>query len=1617
MCGPRPGRTPFFVAALTVATVLWFSRAAVARADAGPWYLPVLRAAPAPAECTVAVDVRNTATTPAVAALVVWDEPAFCEPQAAGPREVRCSNLIAPGGRWQFNTWELPTGATSAALYSFDANAVVTVPATDIDGIVIVPEHTVPVCDALRETTVGDMDDYRRFALAWRDGGSYLGAPVTAWRGPDLSTTITRDCAAFGPAPAQSVPVPAAGAATTQVRAGLLTGATGPRSYLYLQNTGPRCTWVDVAFDNGGHCAVQALAEGESYALDVAACAGTAGGPVTATVTSSEPIAVAVETYSRAPKPEDPPWVPTPVAVAPSPLDARVAWLPVLNYWGDTDRCGTVIQVENPPGSTEPAVAVLVTWGESGFCEPQMAGPLNVECTGLIRPGGHWSLYGSQLPTGSFNGEVYSLTTRRLSEIGVAGTAADDTVGGYLCERLFYGIVGDGDDTRRFRYAYRTGATFFGVPMGKAAGPPLRTTVARSCGAGLTSVYAAVAPAGLSQRQADGRYRLDAGEFTGGPNGPDTVLYVQNTGDQCTTVEVSLSGETACGIATLPAGESRAIGLAKCVGGRFAGGVTLASEMPLAVIAETYGTPPNTSPGKLEPPRSIEPPPARAQLLRLPVLTTGDELPECMPAVTVANPPGAPGPAIAVVLAWGHSDFCDPQSEGPVNAECSGLIQPGATWVFGGANPWQYYESAEVYSFTDRPLSEVAPAIGRPDVTGAYLCETLFFDAVGDPDDTRRARLAYMTGGTFDGVPMDRAAGPPLEVTVARTCQVAGTPVEVKYGGRGPADLTQPGPDSTYVGRLTDLAGGADGRRTLVYLQNAGLTCTWVRLDLSNNKTCELGALAPGTRETIDVTGCAGDQAGDLTATVTSIQPLALVADTFDNLEGTGQVLVPPPAVTVDPPPVADRLTHLPVLRYLGAEDSCVVAIQVTNPAGSAEPAQAVLVTWGDPDAAPGAGQCEPRALGPLKSECSGLIAPGGAWTFYEPHLPAGAATGAVYSFNLRRLSEIAPEQAEDDLVGTWFCEQFFFQAVGHADVYRQARLAYQDGGLFMGVPMDEAAGPPLAVAVARNCLVDDMMLRATYGALPLSALSAAQPDGTYRGSLAIGPSAGGWTTLLHVQNAGATCTWVQVTYGGAVCGDDTLPPGESSIFDLGACAPGVSGAAEAVVTSVAPLALLAEKVPVDVHLVQPVAVEPGPPVDPAPGAATVLRLPVLNQVADAAICAAQVEVSAPAGNAGPTVAVLVSWTEPDPCVASPKLSADVTCSGLIAPGGRWMFYGNALERANSAELFSLTPRRLSEIGAKPVGTHADDLTAGYLCAALHQALADRPADAWPPRPDPLHTYEQFKAAVLSGTGDFAGVPMAAAAGPPLTAVVRRNCSTAPTATIRLSYAALTPAGLSPDDGEGRYRLTVDDLVVDVGGHSTPVYIQNAGGDRATIHATARADGRRVDCPLPLLNAGTTHTLDLRTCAGAGFAGSLELSSDQPLAARSDWLAEPLPVDRNVIKSVGYDSDPVGRVVVAWRTGDERAVDHFDVLRARGDSTTWQEVNAQPIPPKAGANRFACYRLDDWPGVVRRPAGRGNSYYQLRITGRDGTQSNVQLGATSVQSYRLFLPTTTLAAP
>jgi len=274
--------------------------------------------------------------------------------------------------------------------------------------------------------------------------------------------------------------------------------------------------------------------------------------------------------------------------------------LPVLNFIGQDELCETWIQVQNI--GCDFSKASLVVWGEWGFCPPQAAGPLKVECTGLLKPGSTWNLLGAQIPSGSSSGMLFKWTAKQLSEIGV-DLGFDDVVADYMCQELFFGIVGDADDYRRFKKAYNEGLEFRGVPMDDAAGSGLLAVdVHRTCesdltpGVEVTSTYNGIAGTHLGvYDEVFGGFGFYVPLVYADKAGFNTVMYIQNGGLECSSVEIWFQEQdaclraTICDVTTLAPGESYPLDASDCVGPDFQGSAWIRTSQPMGIAVDIVG--------------------------------------------------------------------------------------------------------------------------------------------------------------------------------------------------------------------------------------------------------------------------------------------------------------------------------------------------------------------------------------------------------------------------------------------------------------------------------------------------------------------------------------------------------------------------------------------------------------------------------------------------------------------------------------------------------------------------------------------------------------------------------------------------------------------------------------------------------------------------------------------------------------------------------------------------------------------------------------------------------------------------------------------------------------------
>ncbi|MEO8083284.1 MAG: proprotein convertase P-domain-containing protein [Ardenticatenales bacterium] len=274
--------------------------------------------------------------------------------------------------------------------------------------------------------------------------------------------------------------------------------------------------------------------------------------------------------------------------------------LPILNFLGQDDVCDSWIEVQNV--GCERTMAALITWGEPGFCPPQAAGPLKVECTGMLKPGSTWNLQGAQVPTGSKSGILFKLSARQLSEDGI-DVGFDDITGSYVCELLFFGVVGDADDYRRFKKAYDEGLDFQGVNMALARGSgALAVDVHRTCpgtdtpGVDMTSKYNGIAGDHLGVfDDVYGGYSFYVPLAYASKAGMNSIIYIQNGGLQCSSVEIWFKQlddclrATICDIATLAPGETYQLDANDCVGPDFQGSAWIRATQKMGIVVDITG--------------------------------------------------------------------------------------------------------------------------------------------------------------------------------------------------------------------------------------------------------------------------------------------------------------------------------------------------------------------------------------------------------------------------------------------------------------------------------------------------------------------------------------------------------------------------------------------------------------------------------------------------------------------------------------------------------------------------------------------------------------------------------------------------------------------------------------------------------------------------------------------------------------------------------------------------------------------------------------------------------------------------------------------------------------------
>jgi hypothetical protein len=232
-----------------------------------------------------------------------------------------------------------------------------------------------------------------------------------------------------------------------------------------------------------------------------------------------------------------------------------------------------------------------------------------VECSGLLRPGSAWSFAPALIPTGAKSGIVYSInaTDRVTDERGNRLLFAD-----LVCGALFDLIVGDHDEWLRFDEAYRNHGVYYGpllpsgdklvLDFGAHQGQPLAATVNRQCpdptdpNVMNNAVYTGVSSDEEGARDPQfGGFTYYAPLVLANANGLNTWLWIQNSGVECSSIEIWFKAQDNClrailgDVLTVSPGESVHFDPNTVVGPDWQGSAWIRSSQPLGVIVDTMG--------------------------------------------------------------------------------------------------------------------------------------------------------------------------------------------------------------------------------------------------------------------------------------------------------------------------------------------------------------------------------------------------------------------------------------------------------------------------------------------------------------------------------------------------------------------------------------------------------------------------------------------------------------------------------------------------------------------------------------------------------------------------------------------------------------------------------------------------------------------------------------------------------------------------------------------------------------------------------------------------------------------------------------------------------------------
>lgn len=274
-------------------------------------------------------------------------------------------------------------------------------------------------------------------------------------------------------------------------------------------------------------------------------------------------------------------------------MAAAQVWMPAMGASRAGCTGNLVIQALSPRAQK----AVLVTWGESGLCPPNAAGPVRVECSGLLYPGSSWIMQGSQLAAGNRSGTLYSFkdlpAIAGLDAPGY-GPGVRDGTADTMCEAPFLWLKGDAAEYQRFQEAFLNAGRYRNIDFDRMAGDALAVQWTERCGESLSS-HAALRWGEASAWSAPLQAQLSYLPLIAA----DWEIVIQNMGLDCADAEVWLGlgdgRSTVCPALQIAPGEARSLRVADCAPSALS--ATVRASQPVAVVARRGGDGPRVAYG------------------------------------------------------------------------------------------------------------------------------------------------------------------------------------------------------------------------------------------------------------------------------------------------------------------------------------------------------------------------------------------------------------------------------------------------------------------------------------------------------------------------------------------------------------------------------------------------------------------------------------------------------------------------------------------------------------------------------------------------------------------------------------------------------------------------------------------------------------------------------------------------------------------------------------------------------------------------------------------------------------------------------------------------------------